>query len=70
LVLVAWFALITQVPTPVKLTTPAVTEQTLVAVESMVKVTALPEPPPVAVTVYVEPEYFALVGAVEVKVIA
>ena len=53
-----------QVPTVKKVTVAVETVQTLTVVE--VNVTALPEAPPVAVTVYVEPATFAAAGAVEV----
>jgi hypothetical protein len=47
-----WLASITQVPTPVKLTVVREIEQAPdVDEESMDKVTGLPEPPPVALTV-------------------
>ena len=44
----AWLASMTQLPTAGKLTTPAVMEHTAEAEPSTVKVTALPEAPPVA----------------------
>ena len=47
----AWLASIVQVPTPMKETTPALIEQTELEVLSMVKVTGLPEAPPLAVGV-------------------
>jgi hypothetical protein len=50
-------------------TSPAEIVQMEVAVESIVNVTAFPDAPPAAVGVYEEP-YAALVGAVDVKVIA
>ena len=53
-----------QVPTATKLTVAVEIVQTLTVVE--LNVTALPEAPPVAVTVYVEPATFAAAGAVEV----
>jgi hypothetical protein len=54
----------------VKLTVEPVIEQNDVAELSIVKVTGLPEPPPVAVTEYVAPATAALLGTVEVKAIA
>ena len=53
-----------QVPTATKLTVAVETVQTLVVVE--LNVTALPEAPPVAVRVYVDPATFAAEGAVDV----
>jgi hypothetical protein len=60
----------THVPGPVKTTTPVaeLTVQPDVDVPSTLKVTGLPEPPPVANTVYVAPGN-GLVGGVLVKVI-
>ena len=49
LALPAWLASTTHVPTPVKETVDSLIEQTELAVESMVKVTGLPDAPPVAV---------------------
>ncbi len=57
-----------QVPAPVKLTVLALTVQT--EGTALPKVTGFPEAPPVAVTVYVGPFTTALVGAVEVKMMA
>ncbi len=50
LVVPAWLASITQVPAPVKVTTPAALIEHAPAVEvgSMVKTTGFPDPPPVA----------------------
>jgi hypothetical protein len=62
-------ALTLHVPTAVKLTVEPVIEQNDVAELSIVKVTGLPEPPPVAVTEYVPPPTEALLGTVEVNVI-
>ena len=47
----AWFALILHVPAALKLTTPDEIEQIALVVASIVKVTGLPDPPPVAVGV-------------------
>ena len=51
LALPAWLALIVHVPTARNETTAALIEQTALATASMVKMTGLPEAPPVAVTV-------------------
>ncbi len=56
-----------QVPAPTKLTVEPETVQTPVV--ALVNVTALPDPPPVALTVYVAPATVALEGAVEVNAI-
>ena len=50
-----------------KLTVAPEIVHTELADASIVKVTALPDPPPVAVTVYVAPPTFAALGAVEVN---
>ena len=47
----AWLASITQVPIPMKETVEPLIEQTELAVASIVKMTGLPEAPPVAITV-------------------
>ena len=60
----------TQLPAAVKLTVEPAIEQTAEAAASIVNITAFPEAPPVAVTVYVEPPTFAAAGAVEVNVTA
>ena len=49
------------------MTTPALMEQTVDVLASTVRVTGLPEPPPVAVGVSPGPPTTAVVGAVEVK---
>ena len=65
----AWLASITQVPVPVKLTLAPLIEQAPEVEEvSIENVTGLPEPPPVAVCVYVPP-MVAEDGGLEVKVI-
>ena len=64
----AWSALIVQVPAPTNETVDPLTAQTLGV--ALVNVTALPDAPPVAVTLYVDPPTFAFDGAVEVKAIA
>src|SRR5581483_7932241 len=63
----AWLASTTQVPTPIIDTVAPLSEQTLVAVASMVKVTGRPEGLAVAVTAYVGPPTVAPAGAVDVK---
>ncbi|WP_148046214.1 hypothetical protein [Nocardioides marmoriginsengisoli] len=65
----AWFALIVQVPTPVKETVDPLSEQTADEPPSTASATGSPEVA-VAVTAYVGPWYVAAPGAVEVKVIA
>ena len=52
-----------------KLTVAPEIEHTEAALGSIVNVTGLPEPPPVAVTLYVAPPTFALDGAVDVNMI-
>ena len=64
----AWLALITQVPTPVKLTVEPAIEQTALAAASMVNAGASPDVA-VAVTAYVAPATTAAAGAVDVKLI-
>jgi hypothetical protein len=68
--LAAWLASITHVPALVNLTVaPLIVQAPDVEEAPIEKVTGLPEPPPVALTEYVPPAV-ALVGAVDVKVIA
>ena len=64
----AWFASITHVPAPVKVTVEPDMEHTAAAAESIVKLTGRPEDA-VAVTLYVGPPTTAPVGAVDVNVI-
>jgi hypothetical protein len=52
-----------------KLTVEPEIEQTELLAASILKVTGLPDPPPVAVTAYVGPETTAELGAVDVNVI-
>ena len=65
----AWFASTRHVPAAVNVTTAPYSVQPVLVLSS-VNVTGLPEPPPVAVTVYVAPPAVAGDGGVEVKVIA
>src|SRR5262245_10613789 len=62
----AWFALITQVPVPMKDTVAPASEHTVLADASIVIVTGSPDVA-VAVTLYVGPWYSAGFGAVDVK---
>jgi hypothetical protein len=70
LALPAWLASIVQVPAPVKLTVAPEIVHTAWAAGAIVNTTGLPDPPPAAVTVYVEPPTVALLGGVEVSSIA
>src|SRR5207244_4842491 len=65
----AWLASITHVPTAVNDTVEPAIEHTEVAVASIVNVTGLPDPPPVAVTAYVAPPTTAPPGGTDVKLI-
>jgi hypothetical protein len=68
-VLPAWSALIVHVPAATKVTVEPLTPLAVqTAVVALVKVTGLPDAPPVAVTVYVAPPNVGLLG-VEVNVI-